>query len=212
MMRTPIQILCALILIAGIAVLGSAGESVAEIYAVKPGDIVEVTVIEDSSLNRRVLVGPDGRISVPLAGSVEAAGRTLPQIERALQTALEGNFVRPPTVSVALVSLGPPELLEEELEEIVIHSVYVVGEVLRPGRYEYDAEKPISVLQAITLAGGPGVFANRKKIQVRDVDGTTETLAIYDYKAVEKGIGAAGLGMTLSDGAVIVVPERGIFD
>jgi len=211
-MRTPIQILCALILIAGIAVLGSAGESVAEIYAVKPGDIVEVTVIEDSSLNRRVLVGPDGRISVPLAGSVEAAGRTLPQIERALQTALEGNFVRPPTVSVALVSLGPPELLEEELEEIVIHSVYVVGEVLRPGRYEYDAEKPISVLQAITLAGGPGVFANRKKIQVRDVDGTTETLAIYDYKAVEKGIGAAGLGMTLSDGAVIVVPERGIFD
>lgn len=212
MMRTPIQILCALILIAGIAVLGSAGESVAESYAVKPGDIVEVTVIEDSSLNRRVLVGPDGRISVPLAGSIEAAGRTLPQIERSLQTALEGNFVRPPTVSVALVSLGPPEFLQEELEEIVIHSVYVVGEVLRPGRYEYDAEKPISVLQAITLAGGPGVFANRKKIQVRDVDGTTETLAIYDYKAVEKGIGAAGLGTILSDGAVILVPERGIFD
>lgn len=211
-MRTPIQILCALILIAGIAVLGSAGESVAESYAVKPGDIVEVTVIEDSSLNRRVLVGPDGRISVPLAGSIEAAGRTLPQIERSLQTALEGNFVRPPTVSVALVSLGPPEFLQEELEEIVIHSVYVVGEVLRPGRYEYDAEKPISVLQAITLAGGPGVFANRKKIQVRDVDGTTETLAIYDYKAVEKGIGAAGLGTILSDGAVILVPERGIFD
>lgn len=211
-MRTPIQILCALILVAGIAVLGSAGESFAEAYAVKPGDIVEVTVIEDSSLNRRVLVGPDGRISVPLAGSVVAAGRTLGEIERALQTSLEGNFVRPPTVSAALVSLGPPEFLEEELEEIVIHSVYVVGEVLRPGRYEYDAEKPISVLQAITLAGGPGVFANRKKIQVRDVDGTTETLALYNYKAVEKGIGAAGLGMTLSDGAVIVVPERGIFD
>lgn len=211
-MRTPIQILCALILIAGIAVLGSSGESVAEVYTVKPGDIVEVTVIEDPSLNRRVLVGPDGRISVPLAGSIAVSGRTLTEIEGALQSALEGNFVRPPTVSAALVSLGPADLLLEELEEIVIHSVYVVGEVLRPGRYEYDAEKPISALQAITLAGGPGVFANRKKIQIRDVDGTSETLAIYDYKAVEKGIGAAGLGMTLSDGAVIVVPERGIFD
>lgn len=211
-MRTPIQFLCALLLVAGIAVLGSTRESAAEVYTLKPGDIVEVTVIEDSSLNRRVLVGPDGRISVPLAGSIAASGRTLSQIESALQSALEGNFVRPPTVSAALVSLGPPDLLDEELEEIVIHSVYVVGEVLRPGRYEYDAEKPISVLQAITLAGGPGVFANRKKIQVRDIDGTTETLAIYDYKAVEKGFGAAGLGMTLSDGAVIVVPERGIFD
>lgn len=211
-MRSPIQILFALLLVASIAVLGSAGESAAEAYTVKPGDIVEVTVIEDSSLNRRVLVGPDGRISVPLAGSISASGRTLTEIERSLQTALEGNFVRPPTVSVALVSLGPPDLLEEDLEEVVIHSVYVVGEVLRPGRYEYDAEKPISVLQAITLAGGPGVFASRKKIQVRDIDSETETLAIYNYKAVEKGVGAAGLGMTLSDGAVIVVPERGIFD
>src|SRR5690625_4931609 len=186
---------------AGIAVLGSAGESNADSYAVKPGVIVEVTVIEDSSLNRRVLVGPDGRISVPLAGSIEAAGRTLPQIERALQSALEGNFVRPPTVSVALVALGPPEFLEEELEEIVIHSVYVVGEVLRPGRYEYDAEKPISVLQAITLAGGPGGIANGKKIQVREVDGTTETLASNGYKAEEKGIGAAALGVTVAAGA-----------
>src|SRR5690625_7381713 len=107
MMRTPIQFLCALLLVAGIAVLGSTGESAAEVYAVQPGDIVEVTVIEDSSLNRRVLVGPDGRISVPLAGSIEAAGRTLPQIERALQSALGGKFVRPPTVSVA-VEVGRP--------------------------------------------------------------------------------------------------------
>jgi polysaccharide export outer membrane protein len=169
-------------------------------------------VIEDPNLNRRVLIGPDGRISLPLAGSVVAAGRTLGQVQSAIQSNLAGNFVRPPTVSASLVALAPPPLPELLEEEIELFSVYVLGEVLRPGRYDYESEKPISVLQALALAGGPAVFADRDEIQVRDLDESgAEKIRIFDYDAVEKGLGAT-LAATLSDGAIIVVPERGLFD
>lgn len=180
-------------------------------YRLQPGDVVEITVIEDPNLNRRVLIGPDGRISMPLAGSVVAAGRTLSEVQSAIQSGLAGNFVRPPTVSASLVALGPPPLPELAEEELELFSVYVLGEVLRPGRYDYESEKPISVLQALALAGGPGVFADRDEIQVRNLEDGAEQIRIFNYDAVEDGLGAT-LGTTLSDGAIIVVPERGLFD
>jgi polysaccharide export outer membrane protein len=179
-------------------------------YQLQPGDIVEITVIEDPNLNRRVLVGPDGRISMPLAGSIVASGRTLSEVQSAIQSSLAGNFVRPPTVSASLIALGPPPLPEQE--ELDLFSVYVLGEVNRPGRYDYESEKPISVLQALALAGGPGIFADRDEIQIRNLDEDgAEKIRIFDYDAVEKGLGAT-LATTLSDGAIIVVPERGLFD
>jgi polysaccharide biosynthesis/export protein len=179
-------------------------------YQLQPGDVVEITVIEDPNLNRRVLVGPDGRISLPLAGSVVAAGRTLSEVQSSIQTGLAGSFVRPPTVTASLVSLAPPPLPELE-EEIELFSVYVLGEVNRPGRYDYESEKPISVLQALALAGGPGIFADRDEIQVRNLEDGAEKVRIFNYDAVEKGLGAT-LATSLSDGAIIVVPERGLFD
>ena len=182
-----------------------------EPYRLQAGDVVEITVIEDPNLNRRVLIGPDGRITLPLAGSVVAAGRTLGEVQSSIQSGLSGNFVRPPTVSASLVALAPPPLPELE-ENLDLFSVYVLGEVLRPGRYDYESEKPISVLQALALAGGPGVFADRDEIQIRNLDEDgAEKIRIFDYDAVEKGLGAT-LAAPLTDGAIIVVPERGLFD
>jgi polysaccharide biosynthesis/export protein len=181
-------------------------------YTLQAGDVIEVTVIEDPNLNRRVLIGPDGRISLPLAGSIVAAGRTLAEVQSSIQSSLAGNFVRPPTVSASLVALAPPSLPELAEEELVLFSVYVLGEVNRPGRYDYESEKPISVLQALALAGGPGIFADRDEIQIRNLaENGAETIRIFDYDAVEKGLGAT-LATTLTDGAIIVVPERGLFD
>lgn len=177
-------------------------------YQLQPGDVVEITVIEDPSLDRRLLVGPDGRISMPLAGSIAAGDRTLDQVQASIRSRLASNFVRPPTVTASLVALAP----EDVDEEANLFSVYVLGEVPRPGRYDYESDKPISVLQALALAGGAGIFADRDGIQVRNIDQDgNETIRIFDYAAVEDGL-AARLGMTLTDGTVIVVPERGLFD
>lgn len=185
--------------------IGPRGEVLdAEPYTVQPGDTLVVSVLEDPALDAEVLVLPDGRISLPMAGTINAAGMTPQRIEAIVRDRLRANFVESPNVTVRVTSLSP----EDDLLE-----VFVVGEVARPGRYEYEPESPITVIKALSLAGGPGPFAARHRIQVRELVGEIETLRIFDYDAFEDGEIATShdLGL-LPDGAVIVVPERALFE
>ena len=90
-------------------------------------------------------------------------------MQSAISSRLRGQFVNPPSVTASLVALGPPDAdgdgQPDEVEEEETVVIYVVGEVQRPGRYEYKADEPMSVLQALAMAGGPSVFAARKRIQ-----------------------------------------------
>lgn len=177
-------------------------------YTLRSGDMVEIVVLEDPSLNRQVLVRPDGKISLPLAGTVRAADGTLEQLQRRVRLALRGSFVEPPTVSASLVSLGETAQAEEE---DALH-YYVVGEVPSPGRFEYDPEKPVDLLQALAMAGGPGVFAARGRIQLRRMDETgIETVTTFDYDSAED-LAAIAVRQPVGDGDVILVPERGLFE
>lgn len=144
----------------------------AQPYELQPGDIVEITVLEDPSLNRRVLIGPDGAIALPLAGEVTAGGKTLGAVQSAISARLRGQFVNPPSVTVSLVALGPPSLDQpgddaEAEEEEDLGIFYVLGEVNQPGRFGFKRDEPITILQALAQAGGVGVFAARSRIQVR---------------------------------------------
>ncbi len=89
----------------------------------------------------------------------------------------------------------------------------MLGEVARPGFYQYDPAEPITVIKALALAGGIGPFAARERIQVRELVGETQVLRLFDYEAFEEGQIASSRDLeVLSDGAVIVVPERGLFE
>lgn len=179
-----------------------------EPYRLQPGDTLLVSVLEDPELDREVLILPDGRISLPISGTLMAAGRTPAALEATIRRRLRGNFVKPPSVTVSVTELAPAR--EEDAD---LHEVFVLGEVASPGRFEYDAKEPISVLKALSLAGGVGPFAARSRIQVREVLDGTETLRLFDYDHVEGGlINAARDVGALQDGAVIVVPERGLFE
>ena len=185
-------------------------------YRLQSGDIIEITVLEDPNLNRRVLVRPDGRVSLPLAGTVQAAGRSLEAVQSEVRARLQGTFVNPPTVTASLIALAPPPLpaLPEPPEPEappVIHSIYVLGEVQRPGKYDYESTRPVTALQALTMAGGPATFAARHRIQIRRMVDGAETLELFDYDALESGEGPSPSAL-LTDGDVIVVPERGLFD
>ncbi|MEL6792603.1 MAG: SLBB domain-containing protein, partial [Pseudomonadota bacterium] len=129
-----------------------------------------------------------------------------------IRSRLRSTFVEAPNVTVSVVSVAAP-IAEEEEEEIVTAEVYVLGEVASPGRYEYDSAEPITVIEALTLAGGLGPFAARARIQVRErVDGA-EALRLFDYESFEEGRLASPADLTnLSDDAVIVVPERRLFE
>ena len=177
-------------------------------YTLNPGDVISITVLEDPELDRQVLVAPDGRIAMPLVGSLVAEGLTPVDLQATIQRELRSNFVDPPNVTVSLISIS-----EEEDEDDKPREVYVLGEVGSPGRYEYDPETEINVLQALTLAGGPGPFAAISRIQVRERVGETETLRLFDYDAVEEGLLNSDRDLSaLADKAIIVVPERGLFE
>jgi polysaccharide export outer membrane protein len=176
-------------------------------YRVQEGDRLEISVLEDPGLNRTVLVRPDGRISLPLAGAIQASGNTPEQVQELIRRSLARQFVTPPTVTVSLVSLGAPELGAAGDGTV---SIYVLGQVSRPGVYQ--VAPPIDALKVLALAGGPGVFAARHRVQVRrrGTDGG-ETVMLLDYDSIERGL-VPSAEILVTDGDVIVVPERRLFE
>ena len=171
-------------------------------YRIQPGDQLAITVLEDETLNRTTLVLPDGSISVPLAGTVNAAGRSVDAVESAIADRLASNFAVRPSVFVSVTSVSDTGLT---------FPIYVVGQVGDPGMREVEAGT--TLLQAIALAGGLDRFAATKRIQLRRTDPATgqERLYIFNYNAVERG-GAIQSMITMREGDVIVVPERHLFE
>lgn len=171
-------------------------------YRIQPGDTLAVTVLEDETLNRQVLVLPDGRISVPLAGSVTAAGQTVEQLERTIADRLAPNFAVRPNVFVAVTGVQ---------DEVQTFNIFVLGRVGQPGVRE--VEPGTTLLQAIALGGGFDRFAATRRIQLRRTDPATgqERLFVFNYNAVERG-GAITSMITLREGDVIIVPERRLFE
>jgi polysaccharide export outer membrane protein len=171
-------------------------------YRIQPGDQLAITVLEDDTLNRQTLVLPDGRISVPLAGSVQAAGRSVESVESTIADRLASNFAVRPSVFVSVVAVT--ELVET-------FPIYVIGQVGEPGQRE--VEPGTTLLQAVALAGGLDRFAATKRIQLRrrDPSNGQERLYLFNFKAVERG-GAIQSMITMREGDVIVVPERRLFE
>lgn len=175
-----------------------------EVYRLSPGDVINVSVLEDPSLDREILIQPDGRVALPLAGAVMAGGRTPSEVADVLRERLADDFVAPPTVTVSLSQQSATE------RERARPTIYVIGQVNNPGRFE--VLEPLTALQALALAGGPGVFAATQRIQIRDQTiGGADTVRVFDYEAIEDGI-PVGESIEVGDGDVIVVPEAGLFE
>lgn len=193
-----------LALIAALLVIPfTADPSLAQDYRLRPGDTVQVEVLEDTTLNRSAMVLPDGQISLPLTGSVRAAGRTLAQIQADLAARLAPNFAEPPTVFVTLATLA-----ERVVAEPRTIDVFILGAANTPGRVE--VAPGTTVLQAIAAAGGLSPFAATKRLQLRRIDKSGgEKIYRIDYDAIERG---APNTTRLVDGDVIVVPQRRLFE
>ena len=177
-------------------------------YRIQPGDTLDVTVLEDEALNRQVLVGPDGRISLPLAGTVRAGGQTIEAVEASIADRLAPNFAVKPNIFVALSALALPPEPGAITSNLI--DVYVLGQVNTPGRMQL--EPGTSLLQAIAAAGGVDRFAATKRIQLRrTIAGGQEQMYLFNYRDVERG-GRITSSLTLRQGDVIVVPERRLFE
>lgn len=165
-------------------VLPSAG------YRLQAGDIVAVSVWQEPGLEQLVLVRPDGGISFPLAGDLEAAGLTIDELSHSLRERLR-KYISEPVVTVTL-------------QEIPGNRVYVLGRVNKPGDFPL-VTRDITVIQALAMAGGLTPFADEKKIQVlRTTDGKPQSIP-FDYRRIRRGEGLEQ-NIPLRAGDVILVP------
>ncbi|MEL6264106.1 MAG: polysaccharide biosynthesis/export family protein [Pseudomonadota bacterium] len=184
-------------------------------FTLRPGDLISVTVLEDPNLSRQLLVRPDNKVSMPIAGVIDVTDLKPEDLERIILRRLASDFITPPTVSVALTGLGAAnqrfqaEGLLDEVETLE-GRVYFIGEVNGRGSIGFNMEDGIDILQALSLAGGVTPFAATQRIQIRRRAETGEQIFLYDYELIEDGEFVEPL--MLEDGDVIVVPQRGLFE
>jgi polysaccharide biosynthesis/export protein len=178
----------------------------AQDYRVQPGDTLQIEVLEDATLNRSTIVLPDGQITLPVAGTIRVAGRSLTQVQDELSRRLAPGFATAPTVFVSLSALAVPQV---PLPPVTM-PIYVLGAANAPGKV--DVLPGTTLLQAIAQAGGLSPFAAKKRIQLRRVDKNgNEQIYKLDLDAIERG--AVGGGATrLVKGDVIVIPQRKLFE
>src|SRR5258707_11530431 len=178
----------------------------ASAQTLKPGDTLSISVLQDSKLDRNVVVDPSGEIAFPLAGHIRASGLTPQALENILKGKLKSNYKDENLDVTVAVANSPKDIPEEDLKP----KIFITGEVIRPG--SYVVRQPTTLMQAISLAGGVGPFAAKQRIQVRRRSaGGDETIFMFNYKAYEAGLDLEG-NVGLRTGDVIMVPERGLFD
>lgn len=196
-----------------IITLGTSQDTAAQTgYQVRAGDTLTVEVLEDGTLNRSVLVLPDGSINFPLVGTVQARGRTPAELQQILASGLASNFAVVPTVFVSVNALAErrPAGTRAPKEEPTIDA-FIVGEVASPGRLEVPPGT--TILQLLAQAGGPTRFAAEKRIELRRADPLTGHVAVYLFSYTGKARGPRIPGSTiLADGDVVVVPVRRLFE
>ena len=194
-------------LLALVATLFAASAFAQSGYQIRPGDTLSIEVLEDSSLNRSVLVLPDGTISFPFAGSIAAAGRTASQVDAAITAGIAGNFASEPNVFVTVASLTQTPTASGGGSI----SVYMMGEIASPG--QKSLRRGTTLLQALAETGGFTAFAAKKRIVLRRTDARTgqQSVSTINYKAIADGA-AIGGDIVLRSGDVIIVPERRLFE
>ncbi len=159
-------------------------------YAIGLGDVLEVSVWKNPDLSVTVPVRPDGRISVPLLGDVQAAGMTPLALKQALTDGYK-EYVTAPGVSVVV-------------KEIHSRKIYVTGEVAHPGTY--DLEPRGKLMQALALAGGLTPYAKGRVVVLRDErDGRQEKRMEVDLKSIVNGRKPED-NLLLQPGDTLIVP------
>jgi len=164
----------------------SAGASVdSETYKVGPADVLMVKVWNEEKFTGPVVVQQNGKITMPLIGDLDAGGSTPREIEATITKAL-GKELRKPLVTVTVQSVESKKY-------------YLVGQVNHPGEFLLD--RPTTILEALSKAGGLQDFANKKRIYV--LRGSTKIP--FNYKDVINGKNM-DQNIPLQPGDQVVVP------
>lgn len=159
-------------------------------YVIGVDDILAINVWKEADLCRTVPVRPDGKITLPLIGDIQAAGKTPEKLQQELHNSL-ASFIAVPEVAVIV-------------QEVKSLKFNIVGEVARPGSYPLG--ESMTVLDAIAQAGGLGLYAKSNAIYVLRIhtDGSSVRVPFH-YKQVLKGT-SLSQNVKLQSRDTVVVP------
>lgn len=158
-------------------------------YVIGAQDVLSINVWKEPDLSSSVPVRPDGKISLPLLNDIQAAGLTPMQLADSISDKLK-KFISAPQVSVVVTAVNSQR-------------IYILGEVARPGAMPLLGE--MTILQAISNAGGLSPFANSKGIYVLRAENGAQQRFAFNYKQAIKG-DAGAHDIALKAGDTIVVP------
>lgn len=163
-------------------------------YKLQAGDMLRINVWKEEELDREVLVMPDGTIDFPLIGSFSVVGQSTSDVQR-LVTAKLQPFI--PAASVTVVA-----------KETRGNAVSVIGQVTKPG--EVIMTRAMTVMQALSQAGGLTPYADDDDIVILRKNGGKEDSIEFDYSDIARGRNLE-TNITLLPGDVIVVPTQSLF-
>jgi polysaccharide export outer membrane protein len=158
-------------------------------YAVKPGDVLEISVWKEPDLQRTVLVRPDGAFSFPLVGEIDARGKSVSELNKLVAERL-GKYIADAVVTVSLT-------------EVKGNKIFVIGQVNKPG--EFIVNPSVNVMQALSMAGGVTAFAATNDIKILRRSGTTQQALPFQYGDVVRGK-SLNQNVELLSGDIVVVP------
>ena len=159
-------------------------------YKLQPGDKLAVSVWKELEMQKEIIITPDGKIAFPLAGEIAAAGRSVTDVRRDIETRLK-KYIPEPVVTVAVVA-------------VLGNVSYVIGQVNKPGMIVMNPA--ITVLQALSVAGGGTAFAKMDNIIViRGAAGSQQKVLRFRYGQVSEGT-KLEQNVVLESGDVVVVP------
>lgn len=161
-------------------------------YKIQPGDLIEVTIFKEADMNRTARISGNGTITFPLAGNLKLSDLSVPDAEALLAEKLS-EFLVKPQVTVLIKEYGNKQ-------------IYVLGEVKKPGSIQIPAERHLTVLEAITLAGGFTDLAAPDRTKVlRGAGNASQTIQVEVNRITKMGDKSADIPLEPND--TVYVPQ-----
>ena len=166
-------------------------------YVLQPQDVLRIFVFQHDDINKQtesVSISKEHTITLPLVRSVNLRGKTVRQAEELIRAVYDKDYLVNPQVSVQVLKYAE-------------RSVNIVGQVNKPGRIEFPQERELSIVEAITLAGGFTRLADLKKVKLtRVAPGGENDAQEINVDVMMKSGGKESVMLQKDD--VIFVPER----
>lgn len=145
-------------------------------YVLSPADVVQVKVYQEDDLDAKVRLSPDGSVTLPLLGQVKIGGKTREQAAAVIRDKLAEKYLVNPQVTVDVLEFSKRRFT-------------VLGQVQRPGTFEFPADQSLNLLQALSMAGGYTRLGAANKVTVQRGEGAEKKVFKLDADSMAKEAG-----------------------